>query len=119
MAKDPKDEEELKTFLEGRLQGAQEYRPKLLQPKSTGTLQHNLARNLLLGFLFLIIVILWAVYLYDARFCSGASGIQRCGTNFINMSSVIDTLLNFGTPFIGILLGFFFSEKFKAGRDDE
>lgn len=78
-------------------------------------MQHDLARNLLIGFLVLIIVIIGSVLFYDWAFCTGEN---QCGDNFINMKVVIDTLLNFGTPFIGIIIGFFFSEKFKGGDDE-
>jgi len=79
-------------------------------------MQHNLARNLLIGFLLLIIVILIAVYKYNARFCNPA---VSCGENFVNIKVVIDSLLDFGSPFIGIIIGFFFSEKFGSGRSND
>lgn len=117
MARNPKEEDELRNFLAHR-QYPQAPKFKLL-PKSTARMQHDLARNLLIGFLVLIVVVIVAVYLFDAKFCSGNTGISRCGNNFININSVVETLLNFGTPFIGIIIGFFFSEKFKGGKDND
>ncbi|HTE22502.1 MAG TPA: hypothetical protein VK674_05685 [Candidatus Limnocylindria bacterium] len=78
-------------------------------------MQHNLARNLLLGFLTLFVVAIIGAYVFDRSFCSNPN---VCGDNFVNVKVVIETMLDFGSPFIGIIIGFFFSEKFWNNRKE-
>lgn len=114
-----KDKKEVNEYLKRR-RSAQATRPivRFIRPKKTKvTMQHDLARNLLIGFLVLIIVVLTAVYMYDRQFCPN---VKECGDSFVNIKVVIDSLLDFGAPFIGIIIGFFFSEKFRGrDKDDE
>jgi len=87
------------------------------RPPEEHELQNKMANRMLFGFLILVIVVLFAAYKYDVRFCPNAT---RCGENFASVKVVMDTLFSFGSPFIGLIIGFLFSEKFgRRNRDKE